>query len=51
MICCRIRRSCGWLIQRDYETYKETATLVQGVVDRGIPVYFSHGQYDRRELL
>jgi metallo-beta-lactamase domain protein len=39
------------LIQRDYETYKETATLVQGVVDRGIPVYFSHGQYDRRELL
>jgi hypothetical protein len=24
---------------------------VQGVVDRGIPVYFSHGQYDRRELL
>lgn len=39
------------LIQRDYETYKETATLVQGVVERGIPVYFSHGQYDRRELL
>ena len=39
------------LIQRDYETYKETATLVQRVVDRGIPVYFSHGQYDRRELL
>jgi len=39
------------LIQRDYETYKETATLVQGVVDRGIPVYFSHGQYDRRDLL
>ena len=39
------------LIQRDYDTYKETAMLVQGVADRRIPVYFSHGQYDRRELL
>jgi len=39
------------LIQRDYDTYKETAMLVQGVAEQGIPVYFSHGQYDRRELL